>query len=109
MTINAAGSPNSKSGCFKTSSSENLECVIRPTDSPADIYVAEYIEEYNTDDQGHTGSQAWCLQETALPNRVVTYGKRMMAWLCNSKSGSQQGRNDRKIWPSNRGCIERTW
>jgi hypothetical protein len=93
LSISAAGSPDSTGGCFiKNSSSVSLSCVFRPTDSAADIHVTEFVEEvpFSHDHPGYTDTRAWCLQETALPTRVVAYGTKMMGWLCDTKRISQQ-------------------
>jgi hypothetical protein len=93
LCISAAGSPDSTGGCFiKKSSSVSLSCVFRPADSPADIHFTEFVEEvpFSRDHPGYTDTRAWCLQETALPMRVVAYGTKMMGWLCDTKRISQQ-------------------
>jgi len=91
LTINAAASPDSNGGCFaKRSSSGNSQCIIRPKDSPAEIYVTNYADEIPLNQNNCTGTRAWCLQEIVLPQRVVVYGAKMMGWLCNTKNVSEQ-------------------
>jgi hypothetical protein len=93
LTINASASPDSQGGCFaKEPLLSSPTCVLKPADSPGDIHFTKYIDETPLDgsQKDYTGARGWCLQETLLPKRVVIYGHRVLGWLCDTHTISQQ-------------------